>query len=107
MLKQLLPWILMATGAFTGVTQPAAVANNQPILAQKPTLTADQEEQLSYTFYGQQVPLVERSDQIVVEFKPVPSFTRDLSEPAYLRLQLDPTTALASPAYLHCRATSA
>ncbi|MFG6107277.1 S8 family serine peptidase [Leptothoe sp. EHU-05/26/07-4] len=96
MLKQLLPWILMATGAFTGVTQPAAMANNQPILAQNPTLTADQadqEEQLSYTFYGQQVPLVERSDQIAVELKPVPSFTRDLNEPAYLRLQRDLTAA--------------
>ena len=89
MLKRLLPWILMATGSFVGITHPLAMANELSLLAQ----TDEQEDGLYYNFYDQQISLVERSDQIAVEFKPAPTFTRDNSEPAYLRLQRDLTAA--------------
>ncbi|MEA5464587.1 S8 family serine peptidase [Leptothoe sp. PORK10 BA2] len=92
MMKRLLPWILLAAGGFVSVDQTLTTAkamSDAPIVAQ-----ADGEENgLSYTFYDQQIALVERSDQIAVEFKPAPSSTRGDSEPAYLRLQRDLTTA--------------
>lgn len=87
MLTRLFSWILITTGGLVGMMPTLALMNNAPLLAQ--TQTDEQEDGLFYTFYGQQIALIERSDQVAVEFKPATVFTSDASEPAYLRLQRD------------------
>jgi len=88
MLKRFLPWAIFSTGCCWGLAN--WVANpmvGAVALAQAEVSPAA--EDLYYTFYNQRIALIERRDQIAVEFKPTPNFTRGGAEPAYLRLQRD------------------
>jgi hypothetical protein len=88
MLKRFLPWAIFSTGCCWSLAN--WVANPMVgAVALAQTEVSPAAEDLYYTFYNQQIALIERRDQIAVEFKPASSFTRGGAEPAYLRLQRD------------------
>ena len=77
MLKRLLPYLLLTAGCTIGV---ATFTYSTNVSAQST------DEDTYYTFYDQQISLVERGDQIAVKFASEAADGRDL-EPAYLKLQ--------------------
>ncbi|MEO1593041.1 MAG: S8 family serine peptidase, partial [Cyanobacteria bacterium J06632_22] len=84
MLQRLLPWVMLATSSVLGLgaIPMAALAEPDP-----------DESGLFYNFYSQQIPLVERTDQIAVEFETGTRFSSRTGEPAYRQLERDLNTA--------------
>ncbi|MBE9078498.1 S8 family serine peptidase [Romeria aff. gracilis LEGE 07310] len=85
-MKRLLPWSLLTVGCLVGLIDLVRYPLDRTVAMAQ---TAADEGDLYYTFYDQRIPLVERTNQIAVEFSPNPSLTRGEQEPAYLRLQRD------------------
>lgn len=72
---------LLLTSCLWGAANPIVFLQPPAATAQTPAPS-----DLFYTFYGQQIPLTERSDMIAVAFKP--QSTRSIGiPPAYVRLQ--------------------
>ncbi|MBW4651002.1 MAG: S8 family serine peptidase [Kastovskya adunca ATA6-11-RM4] len=83
-MKRLVSSVLL-TSCLWGSVNLSVIPQHHQGLAQAQTSN----EQLFYTFYGQQIPLSLRSDVVAVAFKSVRGGTRGEVKPLYLQLQED------------------